>query len=353
MSLYTWAYDTAIRRVDPELAHEWGLAAVALAGDLAAARGALRATMGHLPAPADPVRIGGRAVPGRLGLAAGMDKNARAVLGMCALGFGFVEIGTVTPRPQPGNDRPRMWRLLDERGIRNRMGFNNLGAEAAADRLRRLRATRAGRAAVVGANIGKNKATPAADAPADYRACARLLAPWADFVVVNVSSPNTPGLRDLQAAEALRPILQAARRGCEEGAPGRRVPLFVKIAPDLSDREILDVVALTRDLGLEGLVATNTTIAHDLGEGGVSGPRLFPRALEVVRLVCAHRGPGQLVIASGGVSTPEQARRMREAGADLLEGFTAFVYEGPAWPGRMNRALACGARTGDPGQPRP
>jgi len=350
MPLYTWAFDTVIHRTDPERAHHLGLAAIELAGRIAPARGLLRTTVGRPPTGPigggstigahGSVRIGPRAVPGVLGLAAGMDKNATAVLGMTALGFGFVEIGTITPRPQPGNDAPRMWRMPDQHGIRNRMGFNNLGAPAAADQLRRLRATRAGRAAIVGANIGKNKTTPEDGAPEDYRTCARLLAPWADFVVVNVSSPNTPGLRDLQAVGSLRPILEAARQGCEQGAPDRRVPLFVKIAPDLSDRDIVDVVALTRALGLEGVVATNTTVRHDLGEGGVSGPPLFPRALEVVRLVAAHLGDDQTLIATGGIDTPDRARQMLDAGADLLEAFTAFIYQGPTWPGLMNRALA-------------
>jgi len=270
-----------------------------------------------------------------------MDKDAEAVLGMTALGFAFVEVGTVTPRPQPGNEGPRLWRLMDSDGLRNRMGFNNHGVEALAANLRRLRSTRAGRAAVVGANIGKNKTTPEEDAAEDYRVCARAVAPWVDFVVVNVSSPNTPGLRDLQSVDRLAPVLRAARRGCEEGAV-RRVPLLVKIPPDLDDAEILEVVALTRELGLEGVVATNTTIDHDLGEGGVSGRPLTERALEVVRLVARHLGEDQILIGTGGVFDAEDARRMIGAGADLVEAFTAFVYEGPTWPGRVNRELARG-----------
>ncbi len=350
MSLYTWAFDAVIHRMDPERAHRWGLGAVALAGRVAPARGLLRATVGHQDSsaaggeggrvPDRGWRLGQRQVPGRLGLAAGMDKDAAAVLGMAALGFGFVEIGTVTPRPQPGNDRPRMWRVLDERAIRNTMGFNNAGASAVARQLRHLRASRVGRAAVVGVNIGKNKTTPLARAADDYWACARVVAPWADFVVVNVSSPNTPGLRDLQAVGHLRPILEAARRGCQQGAPDRRVPLFVKISPDLSDGDIVEVVALTRELGLEGVVATNTTVQHDLGDGGVSGPPLFPRALEVVRLVDAHLGDDQTLIATGGIDSPDRARQMFDAGADLVEAFTAFIYQGPTWPGRMNRHIA-------------
>lgn len=343
---YSWLFRTLIRHTDPERAHHVGIGAIEYSGRFPVTRGLMRATIGHLDAP-DPselplkrkVRIGERLVSGRLGLAAGMDKNARAVLGLTALGFGFVEVGTITPKPQPGNDQPRMWRLMEAEGIRNRMGFNNDGAEAAAARLRELRSTKAGRAAIVGANIGKNKTTPEEEAWRDYEYCARLLAPWVDFVVVNVSSPNTPGLRDLQSVERLRPILEAARRGCE-AAVSRRVPLLVKIAPDLADAEILEIVELSKELGLEGIVATNTTIAHDLGEGGVSGAPLRARALEVVRLVAERLDDDQLLIGTGGIFSAADARAMLAAGADLVEAFTAFVFEGPSWPGEVNRALA-------------
>ena len=309
----------------------------------------MRATLGYMDPRRRPTRtvngvevplmLGHRELPSRLGLAAGMDKDAEAVLGMCALGYAFVEIGTVTPRPQPGNEAPRLWRLMEERGLRNRMGFNNAGADAAAEKLRELRSTRSGRAAIVGANIGKNKVTPETDAPADYEYCARTLAHWVDFVVVNVSSPNTPGLRDLQSVDHLRPILQAARRGCKAGAPDRIMPLFVKIAPDLADQDIVAIVELTKELGLAGVVATNTTINHDLGEGGVSGAPLLPRALAVISLVARHLNDDQILIGTGGVSSPEDALRMIGAGADLVEAFSAFIFEGPSWPGEVSRAL--------------
>lgn len=348
--VYPWLFRTLIRHTDPEMAHHAGLQAIALAGQCPPLRGLMRATIGHLPPNAATTpgttgtrpapQVGARVLPGPLGLAAGMDKNAEAVLGMSALGFAFVEIGTVTPRPQPGNEPPRMWRLMDRGGIRNRMGFNNQGAQAAAARLRRLRSTRAGRAVVVGANIGKNKVTPEEGAAEDYRTCARILAPWVDFVIVNVSSPNTPGLRDLQSVDHLRPVLVAAREGLEESVTRRRVPLFVKIAPDLADEDILRVVGLSRELGLEGIVATNTTIDHDLGDGGVSGRPLFSRALEVVSLVATHLGEDQTLIATGGITSVEDAQAMLAAGADLLEAFTAFVFEGPTWPGALNRTLA-------------
>lgn len=346
---YNWTFRHFISHSDPELAHHLGLGAIALAGRMRLTRGLMRATLGHLDPRRRPTRIvggvevplmlGRRVLASRLGLAAGMDKDAEAVLGMSALGYAFVEIGTVTPRPQPGNEAPRLWRLMEERGLRNRMGFNNAGADAAAEKLRELRSSSAGRAAVVGANIGKNKVTAEEDAPADYEYCARALARWVDFVVVNVSSPNTPGLRDLQSVEHLRPILQAARRGCEAGAPDRAMPLFVKIAPDLADEDILAVVELTKELGLAGVVATNTTINHDLGEGGVSGAPLLPRALEVVALVARHLDDSQILIGTGGVSSAEDALRMIAAGADLVEAFSAFIFEGPSWPGEVSRAL--------------
>jgi len=315
---YNWTFRHFISRSDPEQAHHLGLGAISLAGRCALTRGLMRATLGYMDPLRRPTRIvggvevplmlGHRELPSRLGLAAGMDKDAEAVLGMSALGYAFVEIGTVTPRPQPGNEAPRLWRLMEDRGLRNRMGFNNAGADAAAEKLRELRSTHAGRAAIVGANIGKNKVTPEADASADYEYCAKTLAHWVDFVVVNVSSPNTPGLRDLQSVDHLRPILQAARRGCEE-------------------------------LGLAGVVATNTTINHDLGEGGVSGAPLLPRALEVVSLVARHLDDEQILIGTGGISSPEDALRMIGAGADLVEAFSAFIFEGPSWPGEVSRAL--------------
>lgn len=349
MSVYSWLFRSVIHRTDPERAHHAGLNAVAWAGRHGLIRALMRATIGYWDPHARsmllwPTRslptIGERTVHGRLGLAAGMDKDARAIEGMCALGFGFVEIGTITPRPQPGNDRPRLWRLMDQAGLRNRMGFNNEGVDQAVAQLRELRSTRHGRRCIVGANIGKNKVTPPDQAPRDYEICAQKVAPWVDFIVVNVSSPNTPGLRDLQAVDQLRPILEAARRGADAAQQRRHVPLLVKIAPDLSDDDIIEVCSMSRDMKLDGIVATNTTINHEWGEGGVSGAPLFPRALDVVSLVAEHLDDHQLLIGTGGIFTASQAQAMLDAGADLVEAFSAFVFEGPTWPGAMNRALA-------------
>src|SRR6516165_10917088 len=216
--------------------------------------------------PRDPalrVRALGLEFPGPLGLAAGFDKDARGTRGLAALGFGFVEVGTVTARAQPGNPRPRMFRLAADRALVNRMGFNNAGAAAAAAGLRRSRARPGG--PVVGVNIGKTRAVPDEDAAADYAASARAVAAVADYVVVNVSSPNTPGLRDLQAADRLKPVLVAVRAALDASGSGRpegRVPLLVKIAPDLADADVDAVADLALELGLDGIVATNTTTSR-------------------------------------------------------------------------------------------
>ena len=275
-----------------------------------------------------------------VGVAAGLDKDAQAVKGLMAAGFGHVEVGTVTPRPQPGNDLPRAWRELDVRGLRNRMGFNNEGADAAARRLATLRSSRRGKKAAIGVNIGKNKVTTPQDAALDYAYCARVLAPYADFLVVNVSSPNTPGLRDLQSVEALRPILEHARAGADEGSPSHRVPLLVKIAPDLADGDIDAVADLAVELGLDGIVATNTTINHDRGPGGLSGPPLRERATAVVSRLRARVGPQMCLIGVGGITTAEDVRAMLDAGATIVQVYTALVYEGPFLPSRLSRGLA-------------
>jgi dihydroorotate dehydrogenase len=294
------------------------------------------------PRPSAAVDAMGIRFSAPMGLAAGMDKNAVAVRGLVATGFSFVEIGTITAQGQPGNPSPRSWRELDLHALRNQMGFNNEGADAVARRLRALRKTRLGRAAVIGVNIGKTKVTELRDAPADYEYSARVLAPYADFLVVNVSSPNTPGLRDLQSTEALRPILRHVRAAADEATAvvgATRVPLLVKIAPDLADADIDAVADLAVELGLDGIVAVNTTIKHDRGPGGLSGPPLRERALEVVARLRARVGPEMCIMGVGGISTVDDARAMLAAGATLIQAYTGFVYGGPAWPARVNRAF--------------
>ncbi|MFE7509149.1 quinone-dependent dihydroorotate dehydrogenase [Promicromonospora sp. NPDC057488] len=348
---YSLLFNGVFRRMDPERAHEIAFSLIERAGKVPVlrdvAQGALAPYLGQRAGGPGSVRLFGRVVPAPFGLAGGFDKNARAIRGLTMLGFGFVEIGTVTARPQPGNEKPRMWRELDVRGVRNRMGFNNEGAAAAADRLRALRSTAAGRAIVVGANIGKSKVTPPEFAAGDYATSARLLAPWADYLVVNVSSPNTPGLRDLQATESLRPILEAVRAAADEATvgtaagrgTGRRVPLLVKIAPDLANDDVDAVADLVLELGLDGVVAVNTTIGHDRGPGGLSGPPLLGRGIEVVARLRERLGTGPVIIGVGGITRADDVRAYLRAGADLTQGYTSFVYEGPLWASEINRAL--------------
>ena len=341
--LYDLLYKTILTRTDPERIHDACVGAIEVVSRVPLLRDAVRQMWGRRPAfPVPSANQGGpfvRPVPGLLGLAAGMDKEGQAVEGMDMLGFGFIEVGTLTASAQPGNERPRMWRHPQMRAIRNRMGFNSSGADEAARRLRALRSSVRGRSIVVGANIGKTKATALADAVADYRYSAGAVARWADYLVVNVSSPNTPGLRSLQSVSALRPILEAVREA-GDAAARRHVPLLVKIAPDLADEDIDAVADLVTDMDLDGVVATNTTIDHDLGEGGLSGAPLLPRSLEVVRRLRDRLGEGPIIIGVGGISSIMDAELMLDAGADLLQAYTAFVYNGPAWPGRINRALA-------------
>ncbi len=338
--MYRWIFDHFITHSDPEVAHVVAMKALEVAGTIPVTRDLMSLTFDptDTSVPAGETFLP-RKLKGRLGLAAGLDKEARAVEGLHALGFGFLEIGTITPRPQPGNDKPRLWRITESREIRNRMGFNNSGVKAAKQRLRKLRSTPYGRSIVVGANIGKNKVTPNEDAQLDYEICARELAPLVDFLVINVSSPNTPGLRDLQSIETLRPIAEITLEAGRKAAK-RDIPVFVKIAPDLADEDVAAVAQMTKELGIEGIVAANTTINHDEGPGGVSGPRLKQRTLDIVKQLRSLLDEDQTIIAVGGISTVEDALEYLNAGADLLEAFTAFIYEGPAWPGKINRGIA-------------
>ncbi|MEU4430687.1 quinone-dependent dihydroorotate dehydrogenase [Nocardia rhamnosiphila] len=280
-----------------------------------------------------------------LGMAAGFDKDATGVDAWGALGFGFAEIGTVTAAAQPGNPQPRLFRLPDDRALINRMGFNNHGAAAAAARLHERKTN-----VPIGANIGKTKVVDAAHAAEDYATSARLLGPLADFVVVNVSSPNTPGLRDLQAVESLRPVLTAVLDSV-------RVPVLVKIAPDLSDEDIDAAADLAVELGVAGIVATNTTIGRTglasdpdkvaaIGAGGLSGPPVADRSLEVLRRLYARVGDRLVLVSVGGIETPEQAWERILAGASLLQGYTGFIYGGPLWTRSIHRGIAARLRAG-------
>lgn len=279
------------------------------------------------------------AFPRPLGLAAGFDKGAFAPDVWASWGFGYAELGTITASPQPGNPAPRLFRLKKDRALLNRMGFNNPGAAEAATNLRRRRYHD-----VIGINIGKTKVVPLSGAVDDYRRSASILGPLADYMVVNVSSPNTPGLRDLQAVESLRPILHAVMDVC-------RTPVFVKIAPDLSDEDVDAVADLACELGLAGIVATNTTISRNnlqtasrdvdaLGAGGISGPPVAARSLEVLRRLHHRAGKRLILISVGGIDTAEQAWERIAAGASLLQGYTGLIYGGPEWIRSIHRGLA-------------
>ncbi len=335
--MYHLLFRTVFARMDPEHAHHVGIALIRLAGEVPGVRSLIHRMLAG-PSPRK-VRVFGRDVPGRLGVAAGFDKNAVAVRGLAMLGFSHVEVGTVTAQAQPGNDRPRLHRVMESRALVNRMGFNNRGAAAAGARLAKLRSTASGRRLVVGANIGKTKVVPLDGAVEDYRASAREVARWVDYIAVNVSSPNTPGLRELQSVEQLRPVLTAVRDEAKEVA-GRAVPVLVKIAPDLADEDVDAVADLVGELGLAGVVAVNTTIQHDHGPGGLSGPPVLARGLEVVRRLRKRLGAEAVIIGVGGITSADDANAYLAAGATLLQGYTAFIYEGPAWAGRLNRALA-------------
>ena len=296
----------------------------------------------------------GLTFPNPLGLAAGFDKTGEAFEELGAFGFGHVEVGTVTALAQPGNPKPRLVRLVDDRAIVNRMGFNNDGAAAVAQRLARRPRRRGG--PVLGINIGKSKVVPDDDqsaVEADYETSTRLLAAYADYLVVNVSSPNTPGLRNLQAVEKLAPLLEHVRRVADrvtDDAAREPVPLLVKIAPDLADDDVLDVADLAVAQGLAGVIATNTTISREglrsspaqveaAGAGGLSGAPLRERATEVVSLLRGRVGPDLTLIGVGGISTAEDARDRLAAGADLVQAYTGLIYGGPMWPRRILRGL--------------
>lgn len=281
------------------------------------------------PGPSLEVHLGALTFPNPIGLGAGLDKDAEAVAGLFGLGFGFVEVGTLTPRPQPGNPRPRLWRIPEHRALLNRMGFNNHGALAAAQRLERLTF----RPGPVGVNLGKNKDTPLETAAEDYCACVDSLAPRGDYVVINASSPNTPGLRALQEPEALAQLLRAVRTRLDTVAPGK--PLFLKIAPDLTPEAVDAIVDLALAARVDGLIATNTTIArpfeHALAKeaGGLSGAPVRELANAVIRRAYL-RSEGKLpIIGIGGVFTGADAYEKLRAGASLVQVMSGLVYAGP------------------------
>lgn len=305
----------------------------------------VRALAQRLLVPADErlaVAALGRVFPSPLGVAAGFDKDAKSYRGLALLGFGFVEVGTATAQPQAGAERPRVFRLSRHRALLNRMGFPNPGAAAFADRL-------AGRPErpIVAVNVGKTKIVAAEDAIADYRESIRAVAPHADYLVLNVSSPNTPGLLAMQAADRLGELAA----GALDELAGARVPLLVKIGPDASDADVDAIVDKALELGLDGIVAVNTMLPNadlqarieglgDLGAGGVSGAPIKQRAVAVLRRIRARAGDRLTLVSVGGVEDADDAWERIEAGATLVQAYTGFIYGGPLWPRRVNRGLA-------------
>ncbi|THC50912.1 quinone-dependent dihydroorotate dehydrogenase [Streptomyces sp. A1499] len=350
--MYKLFFRLVFRRMDPEQAHHLAFRWIRLTARVPVLRTFVAAVLAPRHEELRTEALGLR-MHGPFGLAAGFDKNAVAIDGMSMLGFDHIEIGTVTGEAQPGNPKRRLFRLVADRALINRMGFNNEGSAAVAAR---LAARRPVFRTVVGVNIGKTKVVSEEAAAADYVKSAERLARHADYLVVNVSSPNTPGLRNLQATESLRPLLTAVREAADRSAEGRRVPLLVKIAPDLADEDVDAVADLAVELGLDGIIATNTTIAREgLGlksdpalvkeAGGLSGAPVKERSLQVLRRLYARVGDRITLVGVGGVENAEDAWRRILAGATLVQGYSAFIYEGPFWARAIHQGLAARLRT--------
>ena len=326
--------------LDPEVAHHLSLSVLRLAE---------RAGLLRLACPADeflaPVELLGLRFPNRVGLAAGMDKDGDAIDALGCLGFGSIEIGTFTPRAQSGNPKPRLFRLIEQQAIINRMGFNNPGIAAGVANAGRKKSF----TGVLGFNIGKNKDTPNENAAADYLECLRQAYPVADYIAVNLSSPNTPGLRELQGPEACARLLDTLQREQVTLAArhGKRVPLLFKVAPDLDESHIRELAAVFLAGGLDGLIATNTTLDRDLvaghpraaEAGGLSGRPQFAKSTAVLQAFASHLGGRIPIIGVGGISSLEDAQAKLRAGASLVQVYTAFIYQGPALIRKLARGL--------------
>ena len=304
----------------------------------------------------DPIQLAGLTFPNRVGLAAGLDKNARCIDALGAMGFGFVEVGTVTPKPQPGNPKPRMFRLPERQALINRFGFNNEGLEAFLGNVQRSRFRTAARQhrMLLGLNIGKNATTPIEDATRDYLTCLEGVYPHADYVTVNISSPNTQNLRALQSDAALDALLAAIaeRREALAAQQGRRVPVFVKIAPDLQDEQVAVIAATLQRHGMDGVIATNTTISreavkglrHAEETGGLSGAPVYEASNRVISQLRAALGQGFPIIGVGGILSAEDAVGKIRAGADVVQIYTGLVYQGPALVVQAARAIKTAGR---------
>ena len=328
MSIYTSLVRPLLFRFEPETAHRFTLAALRVPG-------LARLLVPRKPPVADKVSLMGLTFRNRLGIAAGVDKNGDAPLAWRDLGFGFAELGTVTYHPQPGNPRPRVFRYPSERALVNRLGFPNIGAKAFASRLRRLRTRQAVYDFPIGINLGKSKVTPLPDAPSDYLGSLKILHALGDFFVINISSPNTAGLRDLAQPDDLRRLLSALQ-DFNRSTSGPK-PMLLKISPDTEDRYLPDLVAITREFHLAGIIATNTTSQRSKDDphesGGLSGRPLTNRALAVAKIIRPLLTKDQILVGVGGIMNPGHYQARRQAGADLIQMYTGLVYLGPtaAW----------------------
>jgi dihydroorotate dehydrogenase len=329
---------------DAERVHDRTLAAIGRIGGTRPVLAPLAHWFGRLR---KPTTVAGIQFPGLVGLAAGMDKDGIGITTWGSLGFGFMELGTVTAQPQPGNDKPRLFRLPDSQAIINRMGFNNSGARALADRLAAAGVSR-GNMAVgipIGISIGKTKTVPLAEAAEDYLTSLRALIPYADYLAINVSSPNTPGLRSLQDRDSLAELIQAlVTEAWQLAAGGLPVPIFVKVAPDLAEAALEDVIQVCSEAGAEGLIATNTTLSREglptghlavVENGGLSGAPLSGRSREVVRFLAARTSLP--IIGVGGIMSRDDGQAMLDAGASLLQIYSGYIYAGPALVNDLNR----------------
>jgi dihydroorotate dehydrogenase len=329
--------------LDPEHAHELTLGAIARLQNTPAQ------CLWAQTRIADPVTVAGLRFPNRIGLAAGLDKNGRCIDGLGAMGFGFIEVGTVTPKGQPGNDKPRMFRIPEKEALINRLGFNNEGLASFIANVQRARSFRAA-GGLLGLNIGKNAATPIENAVDDYLIGLEGVFPHADYITVNISSPNTKNLRALQSDEALDALLSRlqARKLELQQASGRQVPMFVKIAPDLDEEQVAVIAQTLQKNGIDGVIATNTTIsreavqglAHAGETGGLSGRPVFEASNRVIRLLRAALGSNYPIIGVGGVLSGEDARTKIAAGADLVQIYTGLIYKGPALVADCARAMS-------------
>lgn len=331
--------------VDPEKIHAWVFDMLRLKSALPGFQSILK-LLYDFKDPKLERKLFGLTFKNPVGLAAGFDKNAKVIDALSCLGFGFIEIGTLTPKPQPGNDKPRLFRLPEDQALINRLGFNNEGVIAAVNRLRKRRSS-----VVVGGNIGKNKWTPNESAWEDYLYCFNALYEHVDYFVVNVSSPNTPGLRELQEKKPLQELLQRVK-DLSLTKPEIK-PVLLKIAPDLTSGQLNDIVDICKTTAIDGIIATNTTVSRDglqteskklaaIGAGGLSGKPLARRSTEVIRYLREALGKNFPIIGVGGIMSAEDAVEKLQAGADLIQLYTGFVYEGPGLIKRINKAILSG-----------